>query len=49
MPAYKPYPKDKKSRSWISAKIKKLMDEGKKQEQAVAQALNMARERKKKK
>ena len=45
-PDGKPYPKDKKSRSFVSGKIKKLMKEGKKQSQAVAIALSMARKKK---
>ena len=40
------YPKDKKSKGFISRKIRKLMKEGKKQSQAVAIALSMAREKK---
>jgi len=46
MPEGKPYPKGKKS--FISRKIRKLMKEGKKKSQAVAIALEMSRERKKK-
>ena len=42
------YPKDKKSKKFIGRKIRKLMKEGKKQEQSVVIALNMAREMKKK-
>ena len=45
----KPYPKDKKSRGFISHKIRKLRKEGKEKNQAIAIALSMARERKKKK
>jgi len=37
-----------KDDKWVSAKIKKLMDEGYKQKQAIAIALDMNRERKKK-
>jgi hypothetical protein len=37
-----------KDDKWVSAKIKKLLDEGYKQKQAVAIALDMNRERKKK-
>ena len=37
-----------KDDKWVSAKIKKLMDEGYKKKQAVAIALDMNRERKKK-
>ena len=40
------YPKDKKSKRFVSRKIRKLMKEGKKQSQAVAIALSMAREKK---
>lgn len=47
-PDGKPYPKDKRSKNWISKKIKKLMAEGKKQSQSIAIALSMARERKNK-
>jgi len=42
------YPHDKKSESFISGKISKLMHEGKKKNQSVAIALSMAREMKKK-
>ena len=48
MPAGKPYPKDKKSRGFIRHKIRKLLKEGKKHDQAIAIALSMSRERKKK-
>ena len=44
----KPYPHDKKSESFISSKISKLMHEGKKKSQSVAIALQMVREMKKK-
>jgi len=44
----KPYPHDKKSESFISGKISKLMHEGKKKSQSVAIALSIARKMKKK-
>ena len=37
-----------KDDKWVSSKIKKLMDEGYKQKQAVAITLDMNRQRKKK-
>ena len=40
------YPKDEKSRKFIGHKIKKLLKEGKKKDQAVAIALSMARRHK---
>lgn len=45
---YKEYPKDKKSRAFISRKIRKLLKEGKRRDVAIATALSMARERRKK-
>ena len=48
MPTGKPYPKDKRSKGFISHKIRKLKAEGEKQDRAIAIALSMARERKKK-
>ena len=42
------YPHDDKSKSFIGHKISKLLKEGKKKDQAIAIAISMARERKKK-
>ena len=42
------YPKNKKARRFIGAKIKKLLGEGKKRSQAIAIALSMARKGKRK-
>jgi len=46
MPGGKKYPKDKRSRAFISAKIKTLLKEGKKKNQAIAIAIDMARRKK---
>lgn len=42
---YPPTPKSDKAKKWIGKKIKKLMKEGKKQDQAVAIALSMSRDK----